>query len=320
MIEYRSFHNSDPPLLVKLWHACRLGRGAAERFTTDAFETVNFAQPHFNPAGLIVACDGPNLVGFVHAGFGCNSDESELSFDSGVVCAVMVHPEYRRQGIGRELMQRAERFLTGLGASELYAGSARPRDPFYVGLYGGSEPAGFLESDPDAAPFCEALGYVSVERYGVYQCQLEQSNVPFSMRLMSVRRKTQLTVAEQPDRPSWWWATRFGRLDSIRFLLVPKEGGPPVAGVTVIGLDLYLAKWGQRPIGMIDLFVPEADRRQGYAQALIVEVCRKLKEELVSCAEAHALETDTVAIAAIESAGFQRIDTGVVYKRNGQGQ
>ena len=73
MIEYRRFHNSDPPRLVSLWHACRLGPGAAEGFSFDAFETVNFSQPYFDPDGLIVAFDGAEAVGFVHAGFGSNA-------------------------------------------------------------------------------------------------------------------------------------------------------------------------------------------------------------------------------------------------------
>ena len=45
------------------------------------------------------------------------------------------------------------------------------------------------------------------------------------------------------------------------------------------------------------------------------EVCRRLKTELVTGVEAHAPETDRRAIGAIRSAGFQPIDTGVVYRR-----
>ncbi len=318
MIRYRSFQNSDPPKLVSLWHACQLGRGAVDALTADAFETLSFAQPYFDPAGLEVAQDGTRIVGFVHAGFGVNEDESGLSQESGVICIVMVHPDYRRRGVGRELVSRAESYLKAAGATTLFLGSAAPRDPFYVGMYGGSQPAGFLESDPDAAPFCEALGYEPVERHIVFGRGTSESNVPISMRLVTIRRKMQLTIADEPQRASWWWSTRFGRLDSIRFLLVPKDGGPSVAGVTVLGLDLYMTKWRQRTIGLIDLFVPEDRRGQGYAQALVIEVCRRLRDELVTGVEAHALETDTRAVGVLASAGFQRVDTGIVYRRLGE--
>lgn len=101
MIEYRSFQNSDPPRLVELWHACGLSRGAAAGFSTDAFEQLNFAQPYFDRRGLILASDGDKLVGFIHAGFGRNESYSALSTDTGAISVVLVHPDYRRQGIGR---------------------------------------------------------------------------------------------------------------------------------------------------------------------------------------------------------------------------
>jgi hypothetical protein len=69
VIEFRPFHNSDPPHLSKLWRDCLLGRGAASGLRCDAFETLNFAQPYFEPQGLILATDEGKVVGMVHAGF-----------------------------------------------------------------------------------------------------------------------------------------------------------------------------------------------------------------------------------------------------------
>lgn len=315
MIEYRRFHNADPPKIVKLWHECQLGRGAAEGFSFDALEATVFAQPYFDPRGLILALDGSQHVGFVHAGFGSNAGGSALSYESGVICAVMVHPDYRRNGIGRELMARAERYLKSSGATSFYAGAAPPRDPFYVGLYGGSEPAGFLESDPAAAPFCQAVGYVPIERRLVFQRDNSQSALPVSFRLMTIRRKMELSVTIQPREHTWWWMTRYGRLDTIRFLLVPKAGGDGVAGVTICGLDNYLEKWKERAVGMTDIYLATTQRRKGYGQALVVEVCRKLREEMITRVEAHTPEGDTPIIGLLDSADFQQIDCGVVYRK-----
>ena len=134
LIEYRPFHNSDPPKLVALWHSCQLGRGAAEGISCDVFEMVNFSQRIFDRNGLIVACDGPDAVGFIHAGFGpdFDSEEKQLAPNPGVICAVMVHPDYRGRGIGRELVKRAEAYLKEAGSQEIFAGPAEPLDPFYV--------------------------------------------------------------------------------------------------------------------------------------------------------------------------------------------
>ncbi|MCA9020394.1 MAG: hypothetical protein KDA74_09650 [Planctomycetaceae bacterium] len=78
MTEFRAFHNTDPPQLLKLWHAAGLGRGAAECLSIDAFEVLIFSQPYFDPNGLIVAVEEGEVVGFVLAGFGPNKAGSAL--------------------------------------------------------------------------------------------------------------------------------------------------------------------------------------------------------------------------------------------------
>ncbi|MGH7200830.1 MAG: GNAT family N-acetyltransferase, partial [Planctomycetaceae bacterium] len=314
VVEYRAFHNSDPPRLLAVWESSGLGRGAATGVTVDAFEALNFAQPYFDPAGLIVACEGELVVGFAHAGFGSDALGTGLDPQNAVICACVVRPEHRRRGIGRELVARAEAYLKSVGAATVHAGPAPHRDPFYVGLYGGAEPAGFLASDPDADPFFRALGYEPVEHFAIYQRELNTAE-PVHFRLVQVRRTTQLAIAHQPNEPSWWWTTRFGRLDSVRFLLVPKTGGAALAQATIIGLDLYLNTWNARAIGLVDLFVPPQNRRNGYGRALVLDVCKRLREEMVTRAEMHVHEADEVCIALLESAGFERVDTGTVYRK-----
>ena len=129
MIEYRTFRNSDPARIVALWNGCALGRGAATGVTTDAFETLNFAQPYFDRQGLLVAIEGCEIVGFVHAGFGANADESALSYESGVICAIMVHQSFRRRGIGRELIRR---LLDGRDHLQFVLHAGPHVHPFYL--------------------------------------------------------------------------------------------------------------------------------------------------------------------------------------------
>jgi ribosomal protein S18 acetylase RimI-like enzyme len=315
VIEYRTFFNRDPAKIAALWNGSPLGRGAATGIAVDAFETLNFAQPYFDRKGLILACEGEEIVGFTHAGFGPNADESALSYESGVICAVIVHPNYRRRGIGRELVRRAEAYLRERGAKSIQGGPSAPLDPFFFGLYGGSRPSGFLESDADAAPFFGAMGYRPVERHGIYQCDLTTQRGPMSFRFVNVRRKMELTVAPEPDKVSWWWSTRYGRLDTVQFSLHSKENPADVAELTVVGLDLYLTAWQQRAVGLAELRTVTSELRKGYAQALLVETCRRLKDELVTLAEAHAIESNTPVVKLLESCGFSRVDTGVVYVR-----
>lgn len=315
MIEYRRFRNSDPPHIRRLWRAAGLGRGAATELDADSLETVVFAQPYFDRNGLILAADGDNIVGFIHAGFGPTADEQSLSRDDGTIHVVIVAPSHRRQGIGRELVRQAEAYLHANGSKALFAGPAAPRDAFYFGIYGGSQPAGFLESDPLARPFFTALGYVPHQRQLIYQRSLEEKGDPVGLRLMSVRRATKLGAIPHETASTWWSTTRMGRLDSLTLSLMPKAGGAALAEVMVVGLDHYMASWRQRAIGLIDLHVPEAHRRKGYAQALLVEVCRRVKTDLITLVESHVEEGNEAGIKTLKSAGFQQVDAGVVYHR-----
>lgn len=315
LIEYRRFRNSDPPQIVRLWQTAGLGRGAAIGLSADHFDDLVFAQPYFDRNGLILACEGAEAIGFVHAGFGTDTTEQQLCRNDGVICAVVVDPRFRRQGIGRKLVELAERYLNEAGATAIRAGAAHPCDPFYFGLYGGCEPAGFLESDAAAAPFFQKLGYVPTARHLVFQRKLNEGGDPIGLRLMSIRRSTSLVVVQPEEKRPWWWQTRTGRLDTVDMALVPKAGGATLARVTMIGLDLYIPRWQTRPIGLTDLWVMESLRGKGYGQALIVEVCRRVRNEMIGLAEAHAAESDTGAIGVLKSSGFQQVDAGVVYRK-----
>lgn len=316
MIDYRPFRNSDPPELLRLWEACDLGRGAAVGFDADIFETVVFSQPYFDPAGLTVACEAGRPIGFLHAGFGPCAEERRVEPAVGTICVLMVDPAHRRRGIGRALVARAEDYFRARGATVWQAGPAVPHDPFYFGIYGGCQPAGFLESDPAADPFWRASGYHPDRRRLVFQRSLEEKSSPGGLRLMNIRRATRLAAPERETDRTWWWSTRPGRLDTIELALLPKAGdAPPFARVTILGLDFYVPRWQQRAVGLMDLNVPEPHRRKGYGQALLVEVCRRLRDERISLVEAHAESTDDAAIGVLKAAGFQQVDTGTVYRK-----
>ena len=313
MIEYRSFRNYDPPQLVRLWNQARLGRGAVQPVTNDeSFDPANFAQQYFDARGVIVAVDGEVPVGFVHAGFGCTDDGSALDRKRGVICAVIVMPGYRLQGVGRELVRRAELYLREAGATEITAGPAPRHDPFFFGLYGGAQPVGFLDSDRNAAPFFTKLGYQAGSQFIVTQRSMHDRD-PVNFRLTLLRRKWELGLADHPDPCPWWWTVRYGRLESLHCVLIPTGGGQPVASLTVVGLDLYSRVWHESAIGVCDLWVAEGQRRQGFGQALLIETIKRLRQETVSAITANVPVDDPSAQAVFRSVGFQSIDRGVVF-------
>ncbi len=314
-MRFRKFRNDDPPKLFELCRRAEMGRGAAKPNSIHAFEIAVYGLPYFDPAGLIIAEEEGKVLGFVHAGFGFSEDLNSFDYAHGVICWLVVAEEYHRRGVGKELIKRAEEYLTSHGAKTLQAGQSRYCDPFYFGLYGGARCSGFLKSDAKAGPFLKSVGYEPVEETSVYQRDLTTSRNPMNIKLMSIRRKTELLVAEQPEKPTLWWLAHFGNIESMFYSLVEKRTQARIASLTIVGLDHFIGRWNERVIGLVDVFVEPDHRGQGYGTTLVIESLRRLKLDFITRAEVHVSNDHPIALKTIETAGFEQIDTSVVYKK-----
>jgi ribosomal protein S18 acetylase RimI-like enzyme len=315
VIVYRHFKNQDVPALVELWNACDLGSGAARRFSSDSFDQFVLAEPYFDRRALIEAWHDGQLVGCVHAGFGPDSTGSRICQDPGVVCMVLVRPPFRRRGIGRRLVELAEEFLRSHGARSLQAGESLNRNPFYLGLYGGADSAGFLETDPLARPFFEMLGYRPAETYRLMSRELQVGKLPFDPRMVALRKSVRLNVLDRPPASTWWWLVRHGRFDSLTFTLSPPTEKVIPGIVTCWGMDLHTETRGRRTVGITDLYVTESVRRKGYAKALLCEVLRFFREDGVADMEVVVPEGNAAAQALFDGLGFVARDRGTVYQK-----
>src|SRR5262249_21176838 len=146
----------------------------------------------FDPEGLILAEEDGRCVGFVHAGFGANARGDALERQSGVTCLLAVSPPFRRRGIGSELLRHSENYLRTRGAQRLGAGSLAPLDPFYLGIYGGSELPGFLDSDAAAESFFTHRGYRLCRSTHVLQRRLSTAVKVFDTRFIGYRQRFEL--------------------------------------------------------------------------------------------------------------------------------
>ena len=316
MIHYRTFRNSDPPALVDIWRARARERGLIQPMSTALFDELVLSKPYFENQGLIVALDDDKPVGFVHAGFGPNEDQSGLSMEHGVTCMLIVRPNYRRLGIGQELLARSEEYLRSRGAQVLYAGGIRPHNPFYLGLYGGSELPGVLDSDADAQRRYRARGYRDVDRTRLFHRELAGFRPAVDRQQMQIRRQKTVQVTVDPPTSTWWEACTMGAFDRTRFELVGREGGPATASLTVWSMEQISASSGVRSSGLYDLQVDPAERRKGMAVFLMSEAFRQLQAAGVSRVEAQAMQDNETAARLLLKLGFQQVDEGVVLRKD----
>jgi ribosomal protein S18 acetylase RimI-like enzyme len=315
-MRYRHFRNADPPALLALWNQSLPNRGAIELRSLEMFDHCAFNKPYFDHAGLIVAEDAEKrqLAGFVHAGFGPNGEQTEIDRHRGVICALMVHPERRRRGIGRELLRRAEDYLHASGASEIVAGSTRPLKPFYTGIYGGSNAAGFLLSDPDAGPFFLANGYAERDRILVLQRPLDGPLNIVDHRFTALRRRYEGQPMPMARLGTWWRECVLGPLDPSEFHITDKQNGQTAARALFWEMKEYGWRWGSPSAGVIDVQVRTDLRRQGLGKFLLSQLLRHLQDQYFGIVECQIPANDDAAFKMFRALGFHQVDTGVSYQ------
>ncbi len=163
--------------------------------------------------------------------------ESWISTDAGVTCMVLVRPDCAEDEVAAGLLDRCEEYLRRRGAKALYGGGLQPLSPFYLGLYGGSELPGVLDSDAVARRAFAARGYQEVERTVLLRRELSGFEAPVDRRQMQVRRQMLVEVTADAPTRTWWEACTVGEFDLTRFDLVPRGGGSVVATATFRSME-----------------------------------------------------------------------------------
>jgi len=315
VVQYRCFRNTDPPSLVEIWNESFVGRGAARLRHASLLERHVFAKPYFDPAGLIIAEEAGQSIGFVHAGFGPNQRETLVSKATGIILLMAVREAFRRKGIGAELLGRAEAYLKERGAQTICAGPMRPLNPFYFGIYGGSDSPGLLASDQGAAPFFEMHGYRAVETTLVYQRHLEQPiNVPDG-RFAGLRKRFDVRILPRIAVGTWWQECVMGLIEPVEFRLEEKTTGKMVARATAWEMEAFSCSWNQPAVGILDVQVRDDLRRQGLGKFLLAQLLRYLQDQYFGLVEVQASDHNQVAAKLFHSVGFAQVDVGRMFKK-----
>jgi ribosomal protein S18 acetylase RimI-like enzyme len=315
-IRYRPFRNSDPPHFVDIWRSQPPERALAQPMSINTFDQLIASKQFFDPEGLIFAWDGDVPVGFAHAAFGPTDDGRTLSRQMGVTHLVMVRPQYQRQGIGRELLARSEEYLQSRGAGVLYAGGTGHLNGFYLGLYGGSELPGTLDSSPAAQHLFKAGGYTEIDRVIVLDRDVYTFRPPIDRRLIQLRRSAAVRTTHDPEAANWWQASTYGSFPLIRFDVDLKTPAVKNAATATFWLmETFSRSWGVQAAGLVELEVKPELRRQGLAMFLLGEALHQIRLQGISLVEVQTMTHNTPARELYKKLGFTEVDQGAVYRK-----
>ncbi len=302
--------------MVDLWRSRSGQPGLYERVTPDVLEQLVFAKLYFDYPGLIIACDDDRPLGFAHAGFGPNDACDGIATEMGVTSLVLVRPDCDTSTVAAGLLERSEAYLRQRGAQVLYGGGINPLNPFYLGLYGGSELPGVLASDRVSHDLYTSHGYREIDRTMVLHRNLSNFQSPIDRYQMQIRRRMVVEVTTDAPTCNWWEASTLGDFDLTRFEIIPRGGGTPVARAVFRGLEPMGTVGAGRTAGLVDMWVDESLRHRGLAVFVLSEAFRQFIRQGITLVEAQVMQHNAAGIALYEKLGFQLADQGSVFRKD----
>lgn len=314
--ELRPFRNSDPPHLAEIWRSQPPQRGILQQVSAPILEFGVFSKQHFDRNGLIVAVRDGRPAGFVHAGFGPNEQGSAIETDLGTTHVLMLRGGEQDDVLAGELLAASENYLRGRGAQVLYAGGIQPLNSFYLGLYGGSEIPGVLQSDTLLQQAARTHGYDESGRVHILQNDLVRFRPPVSRDMRTIKRTTAMVETLDPRARNWWEACVWGCLQRNRFQLLDRYRHTHIATATFWDVQPMSTGWGMCTAGLAELYVEPEYRRRGAATYLVSEALRLLRRRGASVVEAQTMAANEAALAFYDKLGFSRVDEGVVFRKN----
>jgi len=316
---FRTFRNGDAPALAELWNRGCPRSGVARPLTPHEFDAAVVSKPTFDVRGLLVAERDGRLLGFVHAGFGTGALSDPLySLDHklGTVAMLVVDPSVTDESVEAQLLLHAERYLRASGAEVIYAGGQLPLNPFYWGVYGGSEYAGIL---PDHDRFIRAVtlaGYEAVSQTVLMEADLELPEIR-DPRSPLIRRVARVEVIEDPLPENWWEALAIGNFGLRCFQLLAKTDDHELARATTWDMSWFSREDRRLQLGLIAMEVNPDHRRKGYGRHLVAEILRRAREELITVVALQTNATNRPALELYQSLGFQPSSTSTLYRLPG---
>lgn len=311
MISYRPFRNTDPPKLAEVWRSQPPLRRRAQGINVECLERYVFSKPYFDREGLVVAVEDDYLLGFAHGGFGPSKDETTLSYEVGVVSALLTSPNASADVAG-ELLTMVEAYLADRGAARSLASGADQWRPFYLGLYGGAELPGVLTGDPAKEAFLDS-GYSPQGGATIFQRSLVGFRPPVDRSLMQVRRSFHIEATLDPPAKNWWDACTLADADRTEFCLETRDHRELRERVIFSEMEQMSNSWGVRAVGLTHWEEPKEEADHNVLLFLLAEAMRQLQSQGVSLVETQLPADATEApgrMAMLQRLGFEEVDHG----------
>ncbi len=317
MTHFRAYRNGDSPALADLWNRGLPDSAVARPITGHEFDSHVISKATFDAEGLIVAERDARVVGFVHAGFGPDLPVGpvyQVNYELGTIGMLVAEPGPPDIELEDGLLHAAETYLRERGAKVLYAGGQYPLNPFYWGIYGGSEYAGILSSHVSFQRAVERIGYAPASATVLMEADLATPEIR-NPRSPLIRRQARIEVMEDDLPRQWWEALAIGEFRPTHYRLIAKADDRELAWATTWDMSWFGRLDGRSRLGLIAMEVESGSRRQGFGRHLVGEILRHARSEMISVVALQTRSTNVAALSLYETLGFVPVETATLFRR-----
>ena len=315
-IHFRHFKNTDPPGILAIWQRCAHCLGPPRNITYEVFEQMVFGKLHFDYAGFFVALDDEKIVGFAHASFGPSADSDSLDYSTGVICLVLIDPDWPDPApLANELVKSCEEYLVKSGAKIIYGGCVRPANPFYLGLYGGSEPPGVLEDDHLAIKAFQSTGYAHVDSTQGYEIDLREFRPAMNVKIAQIRRQVELAAELDAVPRNWWEALTLGNHEIVRVTAKERKTEALISVATLRFMDPTCRGVVGDVCGLMDIRVAPPWREKGLASHVLSESFRRMAENNIVRLDAQAHDSNEPLNALLQAMKMEKTSRGLIFRK-----
>jgi mycothiol synthase len=312
MITIRPYRGADEASLIALWNATL----TQDRINESVFRTKVLLDPNFTPAGLLLAESDGELRGFVlsltrQAPLFLQGLEPETAW----ITAFGVHPDFRRQGIGQQLLDAALIRLTRLGRKRVLISPYTPN--YFI-------PGVDIAAYADAVAFLQANGWAITSQPISMRTDVTSFQIPLGILELEAKhaREDQIVVrpVQSTDLPELmpFIVQHFG-WDWYRFA---QEYLLELFGAGSDEICFLVATWGDHIIGYCQqrrerfgpFGVAEQVRNKGIGRLLLFRCLDAMRIKGFHCA--WFLWTGQNASRLYSLAGFKPVRQFAVMKRD----
>lgn len=169
---FKMYQDSFLPEIVRLWNESANEWPGFYPQTTETFSHLIVNNRRFRPEFFLVAELYGKPIGFIHFDI---VDVQPYPL-SGVINALMIHPEYRYHGYGTKMLKEVIFLLERKGVMAIDAMGAWPYSSFYATMIDGSERAGVPNDQRAMIWLLDKMGFISQRKSSRMRCRLDDFN------------------------------------------------------------------------------------------------------------------------------------------------